>query len=287
MLLKDPRGRKAKPLAQHLRDGTYNATRHRPDVTFANVANRPKRKKLRGGKKWIRNAADERAYDSGCWFDEKAAEYVCEWFRQNLCHCIGEWTGQPFELLQWQRDEIIYPLFGWQRLDDRGRIVRRHKRTFVEIPKKNGESTLASGIGLYMLVGEGMNGSEIYSYATDKDQASIVHGNSIRMVEASEKLQYFLRVNYTTKHIYNHKYSLCYRAESSRPASSQGKLGNCAIIDELHAWYGQELWDSLRYLGVNWPEPLHFIITTAGDDTEHLCHKLYEYGKAYYQGIFY
>lgn len=282
---KDPRGgHNRKSTEDHKSDGTYNSTRHRPRLILSEVSARPERTQGIDGAKWIRNSADEQALAAGCWFDERQAEYVADWFRTHLRHCIGEWTGKPFELMDWQREEVVYPLFGWQRLDDRGRIVRRHKRTFIEIPKKNGKSTLASGVGLYMMVGEGVDGSEVYSYATDKDQASIVHGNAIRMVEASEQLQYFLRVNYTTKHIYNHKHSLCYRAESSRAASSQGKLGNCAIIDELHAWYGTELWDSLRYLGVNWPEPLHFIITTAGDDTEHLCHKQLEYARGVERG---
>lgn len=269
------------------RTGRYQADRHKPIVDWSEVAGRPKRRRLKGGKKWIRNAADERAFAEGCWFDERQAAYVTEWFPKHLVHCEGEWSGQPFDLLEWQRKEIMYPLFGWQRIDDRGRIVRRHRWTFIEVPKKNGKSTLASGIGLYMLVGEERTGAEVYSYAADRDQASIVHGYAIRLVEVSDLLSWFLDVNRTTKHIYNIKHGLRYRAESSRPATSQGRKGNCAIVDELHAWYGQELWDSVRKIGYAWSEQLLFCITTAGDDDEHICFHLEEYSKAVLAGTLY
>src|SRR5690606_6943976 len=124
--------------------------------------------------------------------------------------------GQPFELQQWQIDEIVYPLFGWQRKDERGVVCRRFNRTFIQIPKKNGKSTLASGIGLYMLCGEGSRGNEVYSAASDKNQASIVHGEACRMVETSPKLSAFLRINHTTKHIYSHDIQSTYRALASR-----------------------------------------------------------------------
>jgi phage terminase large subunit-like protein len=220
---------------------------------------------------------------NGCWFDEGRAAYAVGWFYKYLQLSDGEWAGKPFELLEWQREEIIYPLFGWMRKDERGRVVRRFDRTYVEIPKKNGKSTLASGIGLYMLVGEGNRGAEVYSAATDRDQASIVHGEAIKMVEASpalfSKVGGVLNVNYSTKHIYNHELGLCYRVLSSRPQGNEGLKGNCCIIDELHAWYGDELWNALRYMGIHWPERLIFVITTAGNDTESVCYRQYEHAK--------
>ena len=47
--------------------------------------------------------------------DEKAAEAI-RFFERVLVHCDGEWAGQPFILMDWQR-EMISKLFGTLRDD--------------------------------------------------------------------------------------------------------------------------------------------------------------------------
>ncbi|HEX5442657.1 MAG TPA: terminase large subunit, partial [Pirellulales bacterium] len=135
-------------------------------------------------RRWIRTSADERAAANGCRFDERAAAKVCEFFRRFLRHSKGDWASKPFEPLEWQRDHVLYPLFGWKRPDS----TRRFRKAYVELPKKNGKSTLAAGIGLYMLVGDREAGAECYSAATDQKQASIVHNEACAMVDASPEL---------------------------------------------------------------------------------------------------
>ena len=68
-------------------------------------------------RKWVKNRADEIAVDEGCEFVEANAKRVCTFFEQFLHHSKGEWAGQAFKLLDWQREQIIYPLFGWVRAD--------------------------------------------------------------------------------------------------------------------------------------------------------------------------
>lgn len=225
--------------------------------------------------KWVQTRADELAVEMGFWFDESQAAYVVEWFARYLKHSKGRWAGQAFELLDWQRRDIVYPLFGWFR--DVG--IRRFQRAYIEIPKKNGKSTLASGVGLYMLAGDGENGPEVYSCATDKDQASIVHGEAINMVEASEELSAHLKVNRTTRNITYEDKRGTYKSVSAKPQGKEGLNGNCWIADELHAWYGDELWNALRYMGTARTNPLGFQITTAGDDMESICRRQHEFAK--------
>ena len=100
-----------------------------------------------------------------------------------------------------------------------------------------------------MLCGDGEAGAKCYSLATDKDQASIVHGEAMRMVESSERLKPHLRINYTSKAISHDATGSVYAAKSSVAAGSQGLDASCVIVDELHAWRGRELWDSLKYAG--------------------------------------
>jgi phage terminase large subunit-like protein len=52
--------------------------------------------------------------------------------------------------------------------------TRRFRIAFVEVPRKNGKTTLAAGIGLYLLVADGEAGAEVYCAATKRDQAKLV-----------------------------------------------------------------------------------------------------------------
>jgi Phage terminase-like protein, large subunit len=118
------------------------------------------------------------------WFDERAATVAVAFFEKLLMHTKGEWAGQPFKLQEWQRDGIIRPLFGWKREDG----TRRYRRAYIEIPRKNGKSTLSAGIALYLLFADDEPGAEVYSAAADRDQARIVFDEAKRMVEANQTL---------------------------------------------------------------------------------------------------
>jgi phage terminase large subunit-like protein len=233
-----------------------------------------------GWAKYIRSDADEHAMLNGCRFKVERAERVCKFFRTFLRHSKGEWAGQPFELLDWQREDLIYPLFGWERADK----TRRFRKAYVELPKKNGKSTLASGIGLYMLAGDGERGAEVYSAATDQKQASIVHNEAINMVDASPALSAALRVNRSTNNIAFPSFKSYYRSLSSEAAGKEGLNAHSVIADELHVWYGRKLWDALRYAFRARQQGLLFVITTAGDDMQSVCRQEHDYAERIISG---
>lgn len=229
---------------------------------------------------WIRSEADERAAANGCYFDERAAEKVPGFFRRFLRHSKGQWAGKPFELLDWQRDDIAYPLFGWKRADG----TRRYRKAYIELPKKNGKSTLAAGIGLYMLVADNEPGAECYSAATAQEQAAIVHGEAINMVDVSPELTARLTVNRTTKKILYPAAQAFYRALSAGHRVAEGLNAHCIICDELHAWHGRELWDALKYAFAARRQGLLFVITTAGDDMLSVCREQHDYAASLLAG---
>lgn len=231
-------------------------------------------------RKYIRSKADESAVAHGCRFDEAAAAHVVEFFARFLRHSKGKWAGKPFELLDWQREDIIYPLFGWKRADG----SRRFREAGVWVSKKNGKSTLAAGIGLYLLVGDGEAGAEVYSVAADREQASIVHGEAVRMVKASPELESALSLNRTTHNIHFEGTNSYYRALSSEANTKEGLNAHGLIIDELHAWKGRALWDTLRYAGAARSQPLRFVISTAGDEMQSIGRSQYEYAKGVLNG---
>ena len=120
-----------------------------------------------------------------CWYDEEAANRAIGFFRDCLTHVKGEKAGQPFELDNWQED-IVGALFGWKRPDG---TKRRFTQTYVCVPRKNGKSTLAAGLALYLLFSDGEAGAEIYSCAAEREQASIVFDIAAQMVAAEPVLR--------------------------------------------------------------------------------------------------
>lgn len=287
---RDPRGAanvvggwNRKSAEQHAIDGTYRADRHGPLHTGVASLKKPPGKckaGIKSQRRWVRNASDEHAIRNGCRFNERLAEYTADFFPKFLCHSKGEWANMPFELTEWQKSAIVYPLFGWVRPDG----TRRFRRAYIEIPKKNYKSTLASGIGLYMLVGDEEAGAEIWSAGADKDQAGVVHKEAMNMVEGSPELDAILKINHTTGNIAYQATRSYYRAVSASPRGKHGPSLHCVIADELHEWYGDELWNSMRYAFRARRQPLFLAITNAGNDLQSICYRQHEKADAILSG---
>jgi phage terminase large subunit-like protein len=229
---------------------------------------------------WIRSVRDEQAVRNGCTFDEDAASRVRDFFSELLQHSKGSWAGKSFELLDWQYEDVVAPIFGWKRPDG----TRRFRRAYIEIPKKNGKSTLAAGLALYMLVADKEPGAHVFSAAATRDQASLVYGEAANMVQASPELQKVLTVRRSTKRILFDGNDASYVAISSDADTAQGLNAHCVIMDELHAWRNREFYESLMYAGRMRDQPLFFIITTAGDDVSGICYEQHKYAQSILDG---
>src|SRR6187455_3725503 len=119
------------------------------------------------------------------YFDEAAAARAVDFFPSFLQHLKGEFAQRPFHLLDWQRELLVRPLFGWKRTADG---LRRFRRVFLEIAKKNGKSGMCSGLGLYLLHCDREPGAEIVAAAADREQAGIVFNEARDMNESSPAL---------------------------------------------------------------------------------------------------
>lgn len=229
--------------------------------------------KRAGWRAWIRSEADERALLEGCTFDVAAAERVRDFFPDLLVHSKGKaFAGQPFHLLDWQYRDLLGPIFGWKRANR----SRRYRRAYVEIPKKNGKSTIASGVSLYLLVGDGEPGAHVFSCAADLDQAGLVYDEAANMAEASPELSAILKVRRATKLILYPDKRSKYEAIAADADSAEGKDAHGLVCDELHVWRGRQFFESLKYAGRAREQPLIFMITTAGDDMTSVCYEEHE-----------
>jgi phage terminase large subunit-like protein len=228
--------------------------------------------KRAGWSEWIRGEGDERAVLEGCYFDAVAAARVRNFFPDLLVHSKGRFGGQPFELLEWQFRDLLGPIFGWKRADG----SRRYRRSYCEIPKKNGKSTIAAGVSLYLLVGDNEPGAEVYSTATTRDQAKLVYDEAANMAIKSEELRTILDVRRSTHLILYPETASKYQAIAADADSAEGKNAHGLIVDELHAWRGRQFFESLKYAGRAREQPLFFMITTAGDDMTGICYEEHE-----------
>ena len=262
-------GRKAKSLEDHLLEGTYRPSVHAKLLDAPALVLPPKPKLTVSASRadqsrWIRSEADEHAFSTGCRFNEPLAEHICQFFRKFLKHSSERWSGKPFEPTEWQITQLLYPLFGWVREDG----TRRYRRTYIEMPKKNGKSALASGIGLYgMLESPGVH---VYSFGGNKDQAKVVHDEAIRMGEASEVLNANFKINRTTGVIAFHQGKSTYSARAASDKLAGIKI-HFAICDELHEWDGRGQWEDIILGGRASSQPLFFVITNAGDNKDTVC----------------
>lgn len=217
---------------------------------------------------------------SGCTFKPARAQHVRDFFQKFLRHSKGQWAGKSFELLDWQWNDVIAPLYGWERENG----TRRYRKGYIEIPKKNGKSALGSGLSLYMLVGDNEPGAEVYNAAADRDQASIVFTEAANMVEASPALSKRLEVIRSRKQISHRLEKAWYRALSADVPTKEGLNIHFLLFDELHAQRTRDLWDTLIYGGAARRQPLFLSITTAGYDKESICYEQHNYAQSILDG---
>ena len=196
-------------------------------------------------------------------FDEVAA-MRCISFFSILKHSKGEFSGKRFELEPWQMF-IVWVLFGWKRLDG----SRRFRYAYVEVARKNGKTTFAAALSLYMMVLDGEDGAEIYTAATKRDQAKICWTEARNMVGKSPAL---------SNKIARFQSALTMESTLSKMeplAADSDKLDGLnphfAVVDEYHAHKTDMLYNVLMSATGARRQPMIFTITTAGFDKTSPC----------------
>ncbi len=210
--------------------------------------------------------------------DEAAAQRVISFIETFCTHTKGDLAGQPFILEAWQKNDIIIPLFGDMRTDTK---KRRYNTCYVEIPRKNGKSTLAACIALYCLFADGEKGAEIVSAAGDRQQARIIFDVACDMIKASNELSKRCQV-LQNKIRYGTSF---YQSISSESRTKHGYNCSAIIFDELHTQPNKELWEVLRTSVLSRSQPLTIALTTAGDDINSIAFSVHEYAKKVSKGI--
>lgn len=210
----------------------------------------------------------------GIWFDQAAADEAV-WFFPWYCRFtqgstkrkagdggiakITSFAGRAFELAPWQA-WIVRQLFGWKRADG----TRLYRRCIVWVPRGNGKTNFAAGIAHLAMLRLGVQGAEVYSVATNKDQASIVFNDACGMLAYSPDLARVYEPRKSS--LYCPATDAVFIPLSGKPKGRHGLKCHTLIGDEMHEWASGDLYDFVRQSQVKWADPIEFLISTAGED---------------------
>ena len=193
-----------------------------------------------------------------------------------LTHTKGKWAGKPFNLRPWQ-ERFVRKVYGTLKPDGR----RQYRTAFLFCARKNGKTTLASSLALWMLLGDGENAARVYSAASTRDQAALVFGSAAQQVRNNDQLRRVCRIIDSQKKIIYEPTDSFYQAVSAEAGTKHGIDASCIILDEVHTFGAdRELFDVLRTSVGAREQPLEILITTAGNnDADALEFELFNYAK--------
>ena len=186
----------------------------------------------------------------------------------------NEWAGRPFQLLPWQED-ILRQFYGVQIKDDDGQWVRYRRFLYNEIPKKNGKTEFAAGLGLCHLLCDGEKQPNVGLFAVDKLQADIMYKCAKYMVEHTALSQPSHRplvwCRDSVREIRT-RFGGIMKIYSADVENKHGISFSAILCDELHAWSGRAGRDRWNVLTTGSDaarrQQTVLCLTTAGDDPD-------------------
>lgn len=210
----------------------------------------------------------------------RPADRVCL-FVELLPHIKGDWAARSerIRLQPWQVF-VIASIFGWV---DRETKRRRFRVADLFVPRKNSKSTMAAGIGLYMLAADGEFGAEVYSGATTEKQAGEVFKPARLMAERTPEFRARFGVSVLASNISVAANNSKFERVIGKPGD--GASPSCAIVDEYHEHPTEELYDTMRTGMLARSQPLTLVITTSGDDISGPCYAHQEELQQILEGI--
>lgn len=206
-------------------------------------------------------------------YSHSRANHILE-FAENYCrHSKGKLGGQLVVLELWEK-AMLAAMFGF--IDNEGR--RRYREIILIVAKKNGKSLIGSIVGLYLQVGDGEPGAEVYAVATKKDQAKIIWGEAKRMVNKSPELRRIIKPLVGEMDCAANE--SVFKPLASDTDTLDGLNVHGALMDEVHQWRdGVALYDIIADGTTAREQPMVLITSTAGVVREDIYDNKYEYAE--------
>jgi phage terminase large subunit-like protein len=226
--------------------------------------------------KWIKLACQRFKDDlkrTDIQLDVKQGQRAINFIERKLRHWEGSWRGKPLKLEAWQKF-IVMQVFGWMK-DGK----RRVRSVYIQIARKNGKTSFAAAIGLYHLFADRENTPQILVGANNEDQAKICCNSMGRLIQQSPEFNELVE-DETVKlsiygrniiGIYNKETDGAVKAMSKNPETQDGFNPSLGVVDEYHEAKDDALLNVIESGQGARPEPLLFVVTTAGFDKQGPC----------------
>ncbi len=204
-------------------------------------------------------------------------------FIELLSHIKGEWAKPIYtdgklsyaklEMEDWQVF-IEYNLFAWVHFETR---LRRFRRSYEEIARKNAKSTRVAARMLYLCFADGEPGAQVYSAATTAEQAREVFDTAREMVLRDEEFRERFGVTVGRYDITASHNASSFKILNAEASTQDGLNVHGAVVDEVHAHKKRDLWDVIESADGARSQPMISAITTAGKDMTGICYELRGY----------
>ncbi len=215
------------------------------------------------------------------YYSHARANHVIE-FIENFCrHSKGKMGGKPVVLELWEK-ALLATVFGFVDIEGN----RKYNEAILIVGKKNGKSLIASCVGLYLQIGDGEPGPEVYAVATKRDQAKIIWLEAKRMVRKSPALLKRIKplVSELSSELYNDG---VFKPLASDSDTLDGLNVHGCLMDEIHQWKnGKALFDIMADGVTAREQSLIFITSTAGTVREDIYDQKYDESERVINGYF-
>lgn len=165
-------------------------------------------------------------------------------------------------LQPWQHF-VIGSLYGWVHKDTG---YRRFREGLIFIGRKNGKTTMISGLSNFAVSKDNEPGARVYVLANTKQQAGELFDESRAMIQKSPKLRKRMREN--QKGIFYDKTQSRIEPRASDSKKLDGLNTHLGIFDEIHEFKNFKLINVIKKSRGSRKQPLIVYITTAGYQLE-------------------
>ncbi|MHD0382820.1 terminase large subunit [Staphylococcus simulans] len=216
--------------------------------------------------------------NGGKWeFDEELGHKPIR-FIEKFCK-PSKGAKRQLVLQPWQHF-IIGSLFGWVNKETK---LRRFKESVIFVGRKNGKTTLISGVANYGVSQDKENGAEIHMLANTMKQARLLFDESKAMIKASPQLRRNFRPQRDAI-LYDKTISKI-EPQAADSEKLDGLNTHIGIFDEIHEFKDYKLISVIKNSRGARLQPLLIYITTAGYQLDGPLVDMVEAGKDTLDGI--
>ena len=192
-------------------------------------------------------------------------------FIGNMRHFKGRSAGKRFILEPWQHF-IVANLYGFYKMGEDGRPVRRFTQAYIEMARKQGKTALAAALALYHMIYDHEHGAECILAASSREQAGICYELCTGFAKSVDRNGKYIHI--VQKGIDYKKTMSKLKVISADASKQDGFNASFAVVDEYHAHRNSKLYDVIKSSMGFRRQPLLMTITTAGFSKDYPCYEM-------------